>query len=104
MCIFCIYIFYIYKMKFKTSNKLFAHIDCDSFFASCEVLKNPQLQGKYVCVWNEIIIACTYNVKKLWIKCWTPVWEAKKILGNAWVFLWVDIVYYSEISKNSWHI
>jgi len=67
-------------MKFKTSNHIYAHIDCDSFFASCEILRNPKLYGKYVCVGTEIIIAATYNAKALGVKVGTPIWEAKKIL------------------------
>jgi nucleotidyltransferase/DNA polymerase involved in DNA repair len=37
-------------MNFKKSRKIFTHIDCDSFFAECEILKNPKLKGKYVLV------------------------------------------------------
>jgi nucleotidyltransferase/DNA polymerase involved in DNA repair len=85
-------------MIFHTSNKVFIHVDCDSFFASCEVLKNPSLKWKYVCVGHEIIIASTYNCKKLWVTTWTPIWEARKILKNKWIFLWLDHAYYSEIS------
>lgn len=85
-------------MLFHTSNKIFIHVDCDSFFANCEVLKNPSLKGKYVCVWHEIIIASTYNCKKLWVKTWTPIWEARKILWNKGVFLWLDHEFYSDVS------
>lgn len=52
-------------MKLKVSRKIFAHVDCDSFFASCEVLKNPALKYRYVCVGSEIVIAASYNAKKL---------------------------------------
>lgn len=86
-------------MLFHISNKVFIHVDCDSFFASCEVLKNPSLQWKYVCVGQEIVIACTYNCKKLWVKTWTPVWEARKILKNKWIFLWLDHAFYCEVSN-----
>lgn len=85
-------------MLFKKSNKVFIHVDCDSFFASCEVLRNPSLQWKFVCVWQEIIIACTYNCKKLGIKTGTPIWEAKRILKD-WVFLYPQHGYYEEISQ-----
>jgi nucleotidyltransferase/DNA polymerase involved in DNA repair len=85
-------------LKFNISRKLFAHIDCDSFFAECEIYKNPKLKNKYVLVWNEIVIACNYKTKALWIKTWTPVWEAKKILQNKWVFLEWDHRYYNLIS------
>lgn len=86
-------------MLFKKSKKIFFHIDCDSFFAACEILKNPSLKNKYVCVWEEIIIASTYNCKKLGIKTGTPVWEAKKILKWHGIFCKVDHVYYSEVSQ-----
>ncbi len=77
---------------------MFIHLDCDSFFASCEILKNPTLKWKHVCVWSEIIVACTYNCKALGIKTGTPIWEAKKILKNHWVFLPGDHPYYEKIS------
>lgn len=87
-------------MKFNISKKIFAHIDCDSFFAECEILKNPKLKNNYVIVWEEIVIACNYKTKALWIKTWTPFWEAKKILKDKWFFLPCDHSYYSFISDN----
>lgn len=85
-------------MKFNRSKKIFAHIDCDSFFAECEIFRNPKLRNEYVLVWWDIIIACNYKTKALWIKTGTPVWEAKRILNDKWVFLWVDHEYYTFIS------
>lgn len=85
-------------MKFNTSKKIYLHIDCDSFFAWCELLKNPKLKGKCVCVWHEIILACSYEAKKLWIYTWMPVWEASRKLKSNWIFLKPDMHYYSEIS------
>ena len=67
-------------MIFKTSKKLFAHIDADSFFASCEILRNPILKNKCVCVGSEVIIAANYNAKKRGIKVGTPAWQAREIL------------------------
>lgn len=85
-------------MFFKKSNKLFIHVDCDSFFASCEVFRNPSLKWKKVCVGGEIIIASTYEAKALWIKTWTPIWEARKILWNSGIFIIPDHNFYSIIS------
>lgn len=47
------------------STEVWALADCDSFFASCEVARNPALQGKEVCVCRDgdIVIACTYEAK-----------------------------------------
>lgn len=91
-------------MNFKVSKKIFAHIDCDSFFASCEILKNPMLKHAYVCVGSEIIVAATYNAKKLGVKCGTPLWEARKILrGKNAYFFGVDMEYYQKISQKLMH-
>ncbi len=86
-------------MKFKVSQKLYIHVDCDSFFASCEVLRHPEFKNKYVCVGGDIIVAATYNAKYLWVKTWMPAWEAKKILWEHAVFLAPDIGYYNKISQ-----
>lgn len=86
-------------MKFKTSKKLYAHIDCDSFYASCEIFRNPGLAKKCVCVWGDIIIAACYNSKALWVKTWTPVWEARRILGPKWIYFQPDMEFYGKLSK-----
>jgi len=85
-------------MRFKTSQKIYIHVDCDCFFASCEVLRNPELKGKKVCVGGEIIIACTYEAKALWIKTWTPIWEARSLLWPDTHYFMPDHNYYTEIS------
>lgn len=86
-------------MKIQTSKHIYAHIDCDSFFASCEILRHKSWKYSYVCVGSEIIVAATYNAKKLWVKVGTPIWEARKILKNYDAkFCGVDIPYYKTIS------
>ena len=85
-------------MKFKTSKKIFIHIDCDSFFAECEILKNPSLQNKYVLVWKEVVLACNYKTKALGIKTWDPVWKAEETLKGKWIFLDWDHNFYSMVS------
>ena len=86
-------------MKFRSSKKVFIHVDCDSFFAECEILKNPTLKDKYVIVWDEIVLACNYKTKAFWINTWTPIWQVKKILKNMWEYLPSDHEYYSFISS-----
>ena len=85
-------------MKFKTSKKIFAHIDCDSFFAECEILKNPKLKNEYVIVGNEIVIACNYKTKAFWIKTGMHISKAKEILKGKWVYLGSNHRYYTMIS------
>ncbi len=86
-------------MRFKTSKKIFIHVDCDSFFAECEIFRNPSLKNKYVLVWSEIVLACNYKTKDLWIKTWTPVWQAEEILKGKWIFLKSDHNFYSLVSS-----
>ena len=73
-------------------------IDCDSFFASCEYLLHPELKGRPVCVWGDIVIAASYDMKALGINIGTPVWEAKKIAWEDAVFLPPRIHEYQKIS------
>ena len=86
-------------MKFRTSRKIFIHVDCDSFFAECEIFRNPSLKNKYVLVGEEIILACNYKTKALWITTWTPVWKAEEILKGKWIFLKSDHNFYSWVSS-----
>jgi len=86
-------------VKFRTSKKIFIHIDCDSFFAECEILKNPQLKNEYVLVGREIVVACNYKTKALWITTGMPVWKAEEILKGRWIFLEGDHSFYSLVSR-----
>lgn len=86
-------------MKFNTSKKIWAHIDCDSFFAECEILKNPKIKDDFVIVGDEIVLACNYKTKAFGIKTWTPIWQAREILKNKWVYLSSDHDFYSLVSS-----
>ena len=60
------------------------HVDGDSFFASCEIALNPQLQGRPVWVGggrrgDGIVIAANRAAKKFGIKTGMACFEAKKL-------------------------
>ncbi|MGE5541127.1 MAG: DNA polymerase Y family protein [Bacillota bacterium] len=57
------------------------HVDGDSFFAACEVAKNPALKGKPVATGAErgIVSAATYEAKALGVKRGVSLAEAKRI-------------------------
>lgn len=86
-------------MVFKASERAYAHIDCNSFFASCEVLRNPSLKGKCVCVGDQLIIAASYEAKRRGIKTATPMWEAERLLGKDLVKILPDHAFYGETSR-----
>ena len=69
------------------------HIDCNSFFASCEVAFHPELYGKPVAVANineaggGVILALTAEAKRLGLKRGIPVFQAKKLIQERGVVL-----------------
>ncbi len=86
-------------MEFNVSKQLFAHIDCDCFYASCEVMRDPKLREKCVCVWGDIIITSNYHARKYWVKVGTPIWEAERMIPKKdFVMLPPDMSYYGQVS------
>lgn len=82
------------------------HIDCNNFYASCEVSSRPDLYGKPVVVANcneaggGIILALTKEAKTLGLKRGNPVFRVKELLAknNVAVFP-ANIPKYVDISK-----
>ena len=82
------------------------HIDCNTFYASCEVSLRPDLVGKPVVVANcneaggGIILALTKEAKALGLKRGNPVFQVNDILNrnNVAVFP-ANLAKYVDISK-----
>lgn len=82
------------------------HIDCNSFYASCEVSLRPDLKGKPVVVANcneaggGIILALTKEAKALGLKRGNPVFQVKDVLNknNVAVFA-ANLPKYVDISR-----
>ena len=81
------------------------HIDGDSFFASCEVAKDPRLRGKAVITGRErgIVSACTYEAKARGIKRGMRLFEVRKLCPDA-VILPSDYETYSLFSERMYRI
>ena len=82
------------------------HIDCNAFFASCEVSLRPELRGKPVVVanYNEagggVILALTKEAKALGLRRGNPVFQVKQLLEDRQVtMLPVNHARYREISR-----
>jgi nucleotidyltransferase/DNA polymerase involved in DNA repair len=82
------------------SDDVRALADADSFFASCEVARNPALRGKPLCIARpgDIVLASTYEAKAHGVTTGTPTREAKRVLGNSAIFLPPDMAYYGRVS------
>lgn len=81
------------------------HIDLDSFFASVEIKKRPELKCKPVVVGADgdpskrgVVSAASYEARKFGIKAAMPLRQAKKLCPEA-VFLPVDFAAYEEVSE-----
>ena len=82
-------------------HKIIALVDGNNFFASCEVLMNPSLKGKPVCVLSNndgCVIARSYEAKKLGVKMGMPYFMAKKTFTGV-NYLSADFSLYHELSQ-----
>lgn len=82
-----------------------AHVDGDSFFASCEIAKDPRLKGKPVITGKErgIVSAMTYDVKGRGVTRGMMLSEARKMCPDA-IILPSDYETYSLFSERMYEI
>ncbi len=60
---------------------MIALVDCDSFFVSCEQVKNPTLRGRPVCVVtgeNGCVVSRSREAKKAGVKMGMPLFMARR--------------------------
>lgn len=81
-------------------QRIIAHFDLDSFFASVEVLNDPSLKGKPVIVGGKergVVAACNYEARKYGIHSAMPSKKAQLLCPHA-IFV---KGHYSEYSRYS---
>jgi len=85
---------------------MFVHIDCNSYFASCEVATRPGLAGRPVVVANDneagggVILALSPEAKALGLKRGTPLFQVRSLLRlNDVVICPSDHKKYRRISR-----
>ena len=64
---------------------LFALVDCNNFFVSCERVFRPDLNGRPVVVLSNndyIVISRSNEAKALGIRMGAPIWEVEKLLKS----------------------
>ncbi len=87
-------------------EKIIGLTDGNNFFASCEILMNPALKNKPVCVLSNndgCIIARSYEAKKIGIKMGMPYFMAKREFPQA-TYLSANFGLYHDISMRMMQI
>jgi len=84
-------------------SKIFALVDCNNFYTSCEVIFNPSLKGKPVVVLSNndgCVIARSEEAKKAGIKMGIPVFEIGDIIKKHKVHVFsTNYALYGDISQ-----
>lgn len=82
--------------------KVILHADLNCFFARCEIIKNPSLQGKPIAVGatsrRGVISTCSYEARAMGVKSGMPTFEALSKCPKL-ILLPGDYNYYSLMSK-----
>jgi DNA polymerase-4 len=70
---------------YPKNGRVILHVDCNAFFCSCEIARDPSLEGKAVVVAGDpkerkgIVLGANYIAKnEFGIYTTMPLWEAKK--------------------------
>ncbi len=82
-------------------EKIYALVDCDSFFVSCEQTVNPDLKNKPVCVLSNrdgCVIARSREAKRMGIRMGLPYFMARQDFPNA-IYVSGHHDLYGEISR-----
>lgn len=81
--------------------KIIAHIDLNAFFARCEEIRNPALEGKPVAIGHDgrggIVSTCSYEARKYGVHSAMPMFQAKQLCPNL-IVLPVDFHFYRALS------
>jgi DNA polymerase V len=84
-------------------SKIFALVDCNNFYTSCEAIFNPSLKGKPVVVLSNndgCVIARSEEAKKVGIKMGVPVFEIGNFIKKNHVHVFsTNYALYGDISQ-----
>ena len=87
-------------------SKVIVHIDLNAFFARCEEIKNPSLEGKPVAIGHDgrggIVSTCSYEARKYGVSSAMPMFKAKQLCSKL-IILPCDYHFYSVMSKTFYH-
>jgi DNA polymerase-4 len=89
------------------ARRVIAHLDCDSFYASVELLRRPQLRGLPVVVAGSgpraVVTTASYEARRFGVHSAMPASQARRLCPQA-VFIAPDFDAYRAKSRELWAI
>jgi DNA polymerase IV len=87
------------------SRRVIAHLDCDAFYVSVELLRRPELAGKPVVVAGNgpraVVTTASYEARKYGVGSASPAAQARRLCPQA-IFIPPDSKAYSAKSREVW--
>jgi DNA polymerase-4 len=82
-----------------------AHLDCDAFYVSVELLRRPELRGKPVVVAGSgpraVVTTASYEARRYGVGSASPASQARRLCPDA-VFVAPDFAAYRATSRELW--
>jgi len=89
------------------ARRVIAHLDCDSFYASVELLRRPELSGRPVVVAGSgpraVVTTASYEARRFGVHSAMPASQARRRCPQA-VFIAPDFQAYRSKSRELWAI
>jgi DNA polymerase-4 len=86
-------------------KRVIAHLDCDAFYATVELLRRPELAGKPMIVAGSgprsVVTTASYEARKFGVGSAMPASQARRLCPNA-IVIPPDFTAYREKSREVW--
>ena len=86
-------------------RRVIAHLDCDAFYVSVELLRRPELRGKPVVVAGSgpraVVTTASYEARTFGVGSASPAAQARRLCPQA-VFIPPDFAAYRATSREVW--
>jgi DNA polymerase IV len=89
------------------SRRVIAHLDCDAFYVSVELLRRPELAGKPVVVAGSgpraVVTTASYEARRYGVGSASPAAQARRLCPEA-IFIPPDFKAYRAKSREVWEL